>query len=167
VLFHFGYLPASCGELGVMMFFVLSGFLITRILLMEYLKSGTISLREFYRRRTLRIFPTFYVCWLIETLLIALHREHIRWWEPCASFLYLTDYARAIAGPQTIRHMAIAWSLAIEEQFSALARGASADADIAPECKPRRGWFHCLRVDLQGCSLRRISRFLRLYLQRV
>ncbi len=82
VFMHFGYLPAATGELGVMMFFVLSGFLITRILRTEYLETGTISLREFYRRRTFRIFPTFYVCWLLETLLITLHREHIRWWEP-------------------------------------------------------------------------------------
>jgi peptidoglycan/LPS O-acetylase OafA/YrhL len=62
------------------------GFLITRILLMEYLKRGTISLREFYRRSKLRIFPTFYVCWLLETLLIVLHREHIRRWEPWLPF---------------------------------------------------------------------------------
>lgn len=117
VLMHFGYLPTATGELGVMMFFVLSGFLITRILLTEYLKTGTISLREFYRRRTLRIFPTFYVCWLLETLLITLHREHIHWWEPWASFFYLSDYARAIAGPEAVRHMVVAWSLAIEEQF--------------------------------------------------
>lgn len=117
VFFHFNYLPTATGEMGVMIFFVLSGFLITRILLMEFRKSGTISLREFYRRRTLRIFPTFYVCWLVETLLIAIHREHIRWWEPWTSFFYLSDYARAIAGPETIRHMPIAWSLAIEEQF--------------------------------------------------
>jgi peptidoglycan/LPS O-acetylase OafA/YrhL len=117
VFMHFGYLPTAFGELGVMTFFVLSGFLITRILLKEYLKTGTISLREFYRRRTLRIFPSFYICWLLETLLIVIHREHIRWWEPWASFFYLSDYARAIAGPTTIRHMVVAWSLAIEEQF--------------------------------------------------
>lgn len=116
-LFHFWLLPSGAGEVGVTMFFVLSGFLITRILLVEYAKTGTISLRKFYRNRALRILPTFYVCWLLETLLIAVHREHIRWWEPWASFFYLTDYARAIAGPETIRHMGIAWSLAIEERF--------------------------------------------------
>ncbi len=116
-LFHFSLLPSAAGELGVMMFFVLSGFLITRILLGEYAKTGTISLRKFYRNRAFRILPTFYACWLLETLLIAVHREHIRAWEPWASFFYLTDYARAIAGPETIQHMGIAWSLAIEEQF--------------------------------------------------
>jgi hypothetical protein len=82
VFMHFGYLPTTFGELGVMTFFVLSGFLITRILFKEYLKTGTISLRELYRRRTMRIFPTFYVCWLLEMLLIVIHRERIpgsRW----------------------------------------------------------------------------------------
>jgi peptidoglycan/LPS O-acetylase OafA/YrhL len=116
VFMHFGYLPTATGELGVMMFFVLSGFLITRILLIEYRKNGTISLREFYRR-TLRIFPTFYACWLLETLLITFHREPIRWWEPWVSFFYLNDYARAIAGPAMTQYMLVSWSLAVEEQF--------------------------------------------------
>jgi hypothetical protein len=46
----FGFHPQT-GSLGVMMFFVLSGFLITSMLLKEYGKSGTIALRNFYRRR--------------------------------------------------------------------------------------------------------------------
>lgn len=116
-LFHFGGLPSAAGELGVTMFFVLSGFLISRILLGEYGKTGTISLRAFYRNRAFRILPTFYACWLLETLALALHRVHVRWWEAWTSFFFLTDYARALAGPETIQNMSIAWSLAIEEQF--------------------------------------------------
>jgi peptidoglycan/LPS O-acetylase OafA/YrhL len=100
-----------------MMFFVLSGFLITRILLTEHAKSGTISLHNFYRGRAFRILPTFYVFWLIETLLLALHQQHVRWWEHWTSFFFLTDYARAFAGEASIRRSDIAWSLGIEEQF--------------------------------------------------
>ena len=49
------------GALGVQTFFVISGFLITHLLLKELNASGTISLKHFYFRRALRIFPPFYV----------------------------------------------------------------------------------------------------------
>ena len=51
------------GRLGVLLFFAISGFLITLLLLRERERSGSISLRGFYRRRTLRIIPA-YVCYL-------------------------------------------------------------------------------------------------------
>lgn len=115
--FHFLLLPSGSGSLGVMMFFVLSGFLITRLLLVEYAGTGAISLAQFYRRRAYRIFPVFYVCWGIETLLMHLHGTRLSWWEPVTSFFYLTDYARAFTGFDRVQHMNIAWSLAVEEQF--------------------------------------------------
>ena len=105
------------GSLGVMIFFVLSGFLITRLLLVEYSKRGTILLREFYRRRAFRIFPVFYFCWALEMALLLVHHTNVPRWEPWVSFLYLTDYARAIVGYDSVKQMNIAWSLAIEEQF--------------------------------------------------
>src|SRR5205807_9098473 len=48
------------GNIGVRFFFVISGFLITTLLLKEQAKTGTISLKQFYLRRTLRIFPAAY-----------------------------------------------------------------------------------------------------------
>src|SRR3954468_20470595 len=49
------------GSMGVEIFFVLSGFLITKLLLNERDSTGTISIRSFYWRRALRIFPVFYL----------------------------------------------------------------------------------------------------------
>ena len=67
ILFHAG-VPVS-GALGVLIFFVLSGFLITWLLLKEDEKAGTISLRGFYRRRALRILPAFYCLWIVTAIL--------------------------------------------------------------------------------------------------
>ena len=49
------------GHLGVELFFVISGFLITLLMLREYRKNKTISLKGFYIRRVLRIFPAYYI----------------------------------------------------------------------------------------------------------
>src|SRR6056297_3233990 len=56
-------------HLGVLVFFVISGFLITSLLMSEREKTGTISLKKFYLRRVLRIFPAFYA--LILALIVA------------------------------------------------------------------------------------------------
>jgi peptidoglycan/LPS O-acetylase OafA/YrhL len=68
VLYHFGFAKVPGGH-GVIVFFVLSGFLITWLLLEEQKSTGTVSLRGFYRRRALRIFPAFYVFWLLVVFL--------------------------------------------------------------------------------------------------
>ncbi len=103
------------GFLGVDMFFVLSGFLIVTLLLRERGRSGTISMRGFYLRRALRIFPLYYA--LLGLLsLVALARPGSGlaevWWDelPILAF-YLANWL-----PITT-FMDIAWSLSAEEQF--------------------------------------------------
>jgi hypothetical protein len=64
VLYHC-FLPALPGGMGVLAFFVLSGFLITWLLLKEEERYGKVSLKLFYVRRSLRIFPAFYAYWLL------------------------------------------------------------------------------------------------------
>ena len=61
-------LPSNGGYLGVHLFFVLSGFLITTLLLEERDRTGTISLRRFYARRALRLLPALAVALAFVTL---------------------------------------------------------------------------------------------------
>jgi peptidoglycan/LPS O-acetylase OafA/YrhL len=115
ILSHLGVSWAS-GAHGVMAFFVLSGFLITWLLLKESEVTGRISLRSFYARRTLRIFPAFYVFWITYVVLTWLGQHRTEWPAYISAFFYVSNYYSAIVQPP---HMAMAhtWSLAVEEQF--------------------------------------------------
>src|ERR1700730_4751565 len=97
VFAHLGFLPRQAGSLGVAIFFVLSGFLITWLMLAEAEKTGTVSLRKFYVRRTLRIFPAFYVFWIVSLAVAYLQHQPIYWPEAWASFFYLGDYFAAVS----------------------------------------------------------------------
>lgn len=116
IAYHAGITPGIPGGLGVTLFFVLSGFLITWLLLREYDKSSTISIRTFYVRRTLRIFPAYYV-FVVFSLAVDFARGH-KWTAGliAAAFTYLVNYYNAFQGhPDT--SVAHAWSLGVEEQF--------------------------------------------------
>ena len=110
------FITASLGGwTGVYLFFVLSGFLITGILLDS--KPKPHYYRRFYIRRALRILPAFY---LVLLLLIVLPRtgwlEHRRVGLPFIglSFLYLANLTPIFGVPE---HYAVLWSLAVEEHF--------------------------------------------------
>lgn len=100
------------GDLGVSIFFVISGFLITALLLREFEKSGDISLRHFYLRRALRILPPFYA--FLLAVLIVWHLGWIAsdWRSWSSSLFFLRDYM--LSGDWYTGH---SWSLSIEEQF--------------------------------------------------
>jgi peptidoglycan/LPS O-acetylase OafA/YrhL len=97
--------------IGVQIFFVISGFLITALLLREHEKTGRISLKTFYTRRVLRIFPAFYTALLALTILGRLGIERISW----------NDLARAATFRANFGEIgwlfAHFWSLSLEEQF--------------------------------------------------
>ncbi len=104
------------GFLGVDVFFVISGFLITSLLLRERQRSGGISLRNFYARRTLRIFPLYYAVILALLLMYLTVRAGSQNAEDyLRAFPYLATYTSNWV--QTHSIMDIAWSLATEEQF--------------------------------------------------
>jgi peptidoglycan/LPS O-acetylase OafA/YrhL len=96
-------------NLGVQIFFVISGYLITQVLLQEKRKTGTISLRGFYMRRAYRILPaaTFFML-----AVFIVFRHELRWYHALAAMLYLTNFD--FAHPWFLGHL---WSLSVEEQF--------------------------------------------------
>jgi peptidoglycan/LPS O-acetylase OafA/YrhL len=111
--FDFQWVP---GIHGVLAFFVLSGFLITWLLLKEEDQFGGVSLRLFYLRRSLRIFPAFYCYWFLMTGYSLLFHKPIIWSQALSSFAYLGNYYQAIFGDPDTGY-SHTWSLGIEEQF--------------------------------------------------
>jgi peptidoglycan/LPS O-acetylase OafA/YrhL len=115
IFYHFG-VPRVPGAHGVMIFFVLSGFLITWLLIKENEKNDTISLSGFYKRRTLRIFPAFYAYWLLLISYLLITRKPVLWPHAWSAFFYTSNYYNAINGDPS-NGLSHTWSLAIEEQF--------------------------------------------------
>ncbi|MDG5499003.1 acyltransferase [Marinobacter sp. BGYM27] len=116
VLYHAGVGTIFSARHGVAGFFVLSGFLITWLLLKEFDRSGRVSLKDFYKRRTLRIFPAYYA-FLLVSISWDLYRGNTSV-EPMIlpSVFYWVNYHNALAGHSStsLTHL---WSLAVEEQF--------------------------------------------------
>jgi len=94
---------------GVDVFFVISGYLITTILLKEHERTSTISLREFYIRRAFRIFPAAFVFLLVS---FAAYWHQLRWYDMAAALFYVANFDSL--RPWIFGHL---WSLSIEEQF--------------------------------------------------
>lgn len=108
----FGRAAARLGTMGVDVFFVLSGFLITSLLCRERARTQRISLRAFYLRRVLRIVPA-YVCFvLFVATLAAFARANIATWDWIAAGTYTMNF-RA----QPAWELGHIWSLSIEEHF--------------------------------------------------
>jgi peptidoglycan/LPS O-acetylase OafA/YrhL len=138
-----GYLPALDGIRGLMtigvlvahtrmalfggaivfmdVFFTMSGYLITSLLIADYQKSKHIRFKKFYLRRYLRLYPAL-IAMLLTMLCVALVSSselESRLIEIGVAFAYLTDYWRALGGPG-VYYTAHLWSLAVEEQFYVL-----------------------------------------------
>ncbi len=82
----------TLGSLGVRIFFVISGFLISTLLLKEQERNGRISLKQFYIRRALRILPASYTFLLIMAIAVGLKILSIPRASFLASFLYFRNY---------------------------------------------------------------------------
>jgi peptidoglycan/LPS O-acetylase OafA/YrhL len=127
VLFHARFVPVSGGYIGVDVFFVVSGFLITGLLLRERLSTGATSLSRFYARRARRILPAATL--VLMTTVVASYQFlgflranavalDARWTAFFAANLHFalqdTQYLNALDPPSPLQHY---WTLAVEEQF--------------------------------------------------
>lgn len=102
----------TLGLLAVRLFFVLSGYLITGILLRARRLSFGLALRQFYVRRTLRIFPIYYLTLFILVLFdVPLVRAYLPW-----HLLYLSNVL-FVRRPEDMGPTGHLWTLAVEEQF--------------------------------------------------
>jgi peptidoglycan/LPS O-acetylase OafA/YrhL len=114
----------GAGWAGVDLFFVLSGFLITGLLIDS--RTSPRYFRDFYARRTLRIFPLYYAClvwWIViapfvhtssavhREVIAAMHRDQLWYWT------YLSNWKMGLDGAWPLLGTSVYWSLAIEEQF--------------------------------------------------
>lgn len=126
IAYHMNMPWAPGGLLGVTMFFVLSGYLITGLLIAEFDYSGTIDLKDFWMRRIRRIIPAVFftligvafLCVLFNHALLTKMRPQIlptalffnNWFQIFGNI----SYFQALGAPSPIMHC---WSLSIEEQF--------------------------------------------------
>jgi peptidoglycan/LPS O-acetylase OafA/YrhL len=116
MLSHSG-LRFAPGILGVTIFFFLSGFLITGLLLDEYSCRGTIDIPKFYARRFLRLYPPLLV--YIATMLVALiaYQKEIDGLGLIGALFYFANYLYAFQTPHLDAFGVHLWSLSVEEHF--------------------------------------------------
>ena len=125
LLYHHSVTWMTGGELTVSMFFTLSGFLITRLMVAEWGRTGTVSLRNFYDRRVRRLFPASFIVLLAVVVVWTAFPGSGRYLAPWEWFgglayfenVYLMsagkDYASLFGLGNPVQHL---WSLSLEEQ---------------------------------------------------
>jgi peptidoglycan/LPS O-acetylase OafA/YrhL len=110
-----GYVLASTdflhhyGGLGVDLFFVLSGFLVSGLLFREYFADGEMHIGRFLARRALKIYPAFYVFLLVSIVLRLGYGDHLTTSQVLHEVLFIQNYGQGV--------WTHTWSLAVEEHF--------------------------------------------------
>jgi peptidoglycan/LPS O-acetylase OafA/YrhL len=116
VIFHATGQPIG-GYLGVDIFFVLSGYLITTLLASEYRATGTVSLARFFGRRVLRIIPAMWTMIAVVVLCVSLSGGIVQWPAVSAASLFYIDIIEAAYGGGSDWVIGHLWSVATEERF--------------------------------------------------
>ncbi len=118
---------SAAGPHGVVFFFVLSGFLITYLLLVEKEVSGSVSVKKFYVRRILRIWPLYYLIVALGFFVL----PHLSWWDipkqevffmqhftiNLVCYLFLFPNLAVSIYDRAVPNIGQAWSIGVEEQF--------------------------------------------------
>jgi len=110
------------GNLGVNFFFVLSGYLITYLLIAEKKIAGRINIPKFWMRRILRIWPLYFLCVLLGFLIIPLvlkiaGRPEFPTGSPLAYLTFTSNFDYIKNGYPGSTILEVLWSIAVEEQF--------------------------------------------------
>ncbi len=125
MIYHANHSWLKGGYLGVEVFFVISGYLITLLLIGEHERTGTVNLGKFWKRRFRRLLPALYVLLLVVAVYVTLvyvsRREEVRG-DFVAAITYVSNWYQIVVGQGygagekfvPLRHL---WSLAVEEQF--------------------------------------------------
>lgn len=108
-LFFLTNLWATCGWVGVDIFFVMSGYLVSRLLFQEHARTGGISVKTFFFRRGFKIYPAFWILTGATVLAWLASGNAFKWLAVASEFLFIQNY-----GPALWNHT---WSLAVEEHF--------------------------------------------------
>lgn len=111
--FQFGYI----GHLGVSIFFVISGLLISWLMIRERDVTGNVLLRDFYVRRALRILPVFWVFLLCVLGLKWAHVIALSGFDLLRAFTFTRNYPLGVHGQEYSWWLNHVWSLSLEEQF--------------------------------------------------
>lgn len=108
-------------QFGVTLFFFVSGFLITRLLIAEYHTTSTISLKDFYLRRFFRLYPALIFYLIITLLAVWIGNYHLVILDMIAGLFYFTNYYIVYFPPVVPDNYpltaSILWSLSVEEHF--------------------------------------------------
>lgn len=126
LLYHSGVLLVPGGFLGVDVFFVLSGFLISSLLLQEIERTAAVEFKQFYIRRARRLLPALFATLALSAVLVLIFARDAAFQfrhDALASMFYVSNwwyivqdlsYFEAMGRPPVLQHL---WSLAVEEQF--------------------------------------------------
>ncbi|WP_338875450.1 acyltransferase [Spirosoma sp. SC4-14] len=121
VFSHYGYGHILPGGFGVTLFFFISGLLITRLMIAEYIKKQRIDMKSFYARRLLRLYPALLFMVVISILFTLLIGCDVSQNEILSTVFYYRNYYMIYATPDVSAMCSkvynIVWSLAVEEHF--------------------------------------------------
>lgn len=120
------YAVMRLGGQGVTLFFVLSGFLITHLLLREQSETGAISIRRFYTRRVLRIWPLYFIIMALGFVVLPLIPafavptfsmvDDSRYWQTFLMYLFFSPHVATAIGLGA-PYASVLWSVGVEEWF--------------------------------------------------